>query len=232
MLAKLEELEQKHNFNYPSLYKELCKDGMLDWGQTSPNWYAEQYPKLKENPPLLLYGNDIEMIAIENIEEHYQWLKDEDYPGINPNLQFAPFLQNGAGDLICFYLNEREGDDLPIAFVPHDSNEFTVKAKNLQNYIFRELLFAYVDVWDESLGMTDLKQNSLKMLASHSKYLTASQLVILEDVYQQELKEYSYTSGNYKGTAKGILTYDEFNKIIKQEIEFPLLNKEFPLYNE
>ena len=33
----LEQLEEKYGFAYPELYKWLYADGMLDWGQRSPD---------------------------------------------------------------------------------------------------------------------------------------------------------------------------------------------------
>lgn len=233
MVTKLKSIEEKYGFTYPELYKQLCKDGMLNFGETGPTWHTSEYPKLKENPPLLLYGNDIEFVPIDQIEDIYEDLKDPEYPGFNPELNFVPFLQNGAGDSICFFLNEGNGGDIPIAFVPHDSDEFEVHAKNLQDYIFREMLVAVVDVYKESLIADGFTENIKNMYNSHKKYLTDKQQHILEKIYARDLKEYTYKiSEKYESDAEGLLTYDEYEKIIKKEIDFPLLDKELPLFAE
>ena len=60
-MNKLEQIEQQFNFKYPELYKALYENGMLDWGEPGPNWYATFWEKFKSNPPLLLFGNDFEL---------------------------------------------------------------------------------------------------------------------------------------------------------------------------
>lgn len=232
MLTKLEEIEQKYKFNYPSLYKELYKDGMIV-EEADINWYKEVYPKVKNNPPLLLFGHDIQMLTFDEMEDYYEILTDEEWPGINQELNFIPFLRNAAGDSICFYMNEADGENIPVAYVPHDDSEFEIQAKNLQDYIFREMLMAVVDIWDTTLITDDFENNINNMYKSHKKYLTERQQSIVKDVYSRELKEYKYKiSDKYESEATGLLTYDEYDKILKKEIDFPLLGKELPLFAE
>lgn len=58
-MSTLDTLEQKYNFNYPFLYRELYKDGMLSLGTPSSR---------KENPPLLLHANDFKVLAVSQLE--------------------------------------------------------------------------------------------------------------------------------------------------------------------
>jgi|GEM_PF-6066370 hypothetical protein len=67
----LEQLEEKYGFAYPELYKRLYADGMLDWGQSSPDWFREVYPAIKEKPPLLLLMNDFEVLPVKDIDEMF-----------------------------------------------------------------------------------------------------------------------------------------------------------------
>ena len=66
----LQHIEQTYNFQYPKLYHQLYENGMLNMGAKYPyhsycpieykngdrlpnkEWLEQEYPKLKENPPL------------------------------------------------------------------------------------------------------------------------------------------------------------------------------------
>ena len=48
---------------------------MLNWGQFGPRWYELEYPKLKDNPPLLLEGRmDFEILELSEISEEIEFL--------------------------------------------------------------------------------------------------------------------------------------------------------------
>lgn len=49
---------------------------MLDWGEYGPNWHATYWEKFKSNPPLLLFGDDIELLELNQIVEKIEELKD------------------------------------------------------------------------------------------------------------------------------------------------------------
>jgi len=60
-MTVLHEIESVLQIQYPELYHQLHAAGMLDLGPTGPNWFETTFPTLKQNPPLLLYGEDIEI---------------------------------------------------------------------------------------------------------------------------------------------------------------------------
>lgn len=114
---------------------------MLDVGEYGPAWFSTVFPSIKENPTLLLYSYDFELLSPKAVNEAIQELTDpDDYRQIKPEFKFIPFAQSGGGDHYCFFLNEKNGDHIPIIFVLHDSNEVNYLAKNLQDYIFSALL--------------------------------------------------------------------------------------------
>ena len=71
----LQQIEQTYNFQYPKLYHQLYEDGMLNWGQFGARWLELEYPKIKDNPPLLLEGRmDFEILELSEISEEIEFL--------------------------------------------------------------------------------------------------------------------------------------------------------------
>lgn len=219
----LESLEQKYNFKYPHLYKQLCKDGMLDTGKFGPGWVERNYERIKDNPIFLIWSNDVEMLEEFRIEEYIEDIKDpEMWWGMKPEFNLVPFAQNHGGDWYCFYYNEQQGDNVPVIMIYHDSNTIIVMSKNLQDFIFRAILETASDFYSPSNSKEEREKylsNARSMLNSHKKYLTEKQVKILEEIYSKEIKEYD-------GNIWGLIPMDEVVEIIKQEIDFPLLDKE------
>ena len=50
----LEAIEERYGFVYLALYKQLCAEGLLDIGQTGPEWLTREFPRLRLRSPLLL----------------------------------------------------------------------------------------------------------------------------------------------------------------------------------
>ncbi|RUT70354.1 SMI1/KNR4 family protein [Flavobacterium cupreum] len=180
----LQDIEKKYQFEYPILYKQLCEDGMLDLGECGPNWYSHVYPKLKENPPLLLHSYDFELLNLESITREIERLTDpDDYRQINKEFKFVPFAKSGAGDHFCFFLNEEENGNVPIVLLCHDMSEAEYLAKNLGDFIFRTLLtdMSQQDMDDEE-DEEEFRDNIEKVFKSHKKYLTEQQKEVLQDL--------------------------------------------------
>lgn len=229
-MNKLEEFEQQYKFSYPELYKKLFKDGMLDWGETGPNWRATYWEKFKNNPPLLLFGNDIELLDYNRIIEETEAFKDpEDYRATKPEFLFIPFAMTGGGDLYVFQFDKQYDGNIPITLVPHDWNEATILAKNLSDFIFRKLIECVVELDEYSkVKDGDLKTNLSNMLRTHTPYLTQSQVAKIEEIYSRDLFEHKYQipSGR-EFSATGLVSRDELETILQQEIGFENFNKEF-----
>lgn len=228
----LNDLEKEFNFSYPEIYKKLYANGMLNWGESSNGWLVNTFPMLKKNPPLLLFGADIEIWHPTECKERILEILNPDFYEINEKFKLIPFAQNGAFDLYVYQYDLQNGEDIPVSFLPHDDCKLQVLAKNLQDFIFRLLLEAVTDIYDEMLFFEvdedNLKQNLWNQLRTHSPYLTEKQISILEDIYKREIKAYSYKLPNGRDEkAKGLATYDEVGEILKREIDFEYFNQEF-----
>ncbi len=215
-LENIQFIEDKYNFKYPQIYKNLAEDNMLDWGEFGANWLKVEYPKLKNKPPFLLYGSDFEILSFEMILEEIESFSDkEDYRHTKKEFynRFIPFGQTGAGDLYCFYLNEQNEID-SIILVWHDCNEVEILADSLQNFIFMQLLQCVVEP-DDMGG--DFKENVNKQLATHKKYLSNQQIEIIENFYDKNTKD--------------LLDDEEYNKILRAN-GFKVENNSFEYQEE
>ncbi|MGF6846130.1 hypothetical protein QFZ51_001365 [Chitinophaga sp. W3I9] len=206
----LEELEKDYGFTYPTLYKQLYKDGMLNWGEFGEDWLDKVYPAIKTAPPLLLYANDLEIMALPTVDEEM----DEGLLFADPVHQFVPFAMSGAGDWFAFYFNLQNGDDVPIVQVFHDSNEACILAKNLQDFIFLQMLEAVTDLDPRNPSLIahgNMKENCRNFLRTHAPYLTPRQAGIIEAVYDF-----------------GRLTNVALHEIVEKEMSFEWLDSSFP----
>ncbi|MFB6455303.1 SMI1/KNR4 family protein [Chitinophaga sp. Hz27] len=210
----LEALEQLHNFRYPALYKQLYADGMLNWGTFGPEWYSRVFPQLRSHPPLLLFGNDLEVIDVPDVAA----LLEEGILFADPVHRFVPVATSGAGDWYALYYNLQDGDDVPVVLVWHDSNEACILARNLQEFIFMQMLEAITDMDTNYPGLisaVDFKENCQLWLKSHAPYLTARQQEVIKAAFE-----------------KGALTNAELHDIFEQELSFQLMDSSFPYQEE
>lgn len=231
----IQEIEKKYGFNFPLLYKQLDNDGMLDVGEYGPNWYAEVYPTLKDNPPLLLHSYDFESLNLKSVAEEIEELQDpEDYRNINPEFKFIPFAKSGGGDHYCFFLNEENNGNVPIVFVWHDSNEVNYLAKNLQDFIFKVLLIdmSKQDVYNE-LTDEEFRDDIESVFKSHKKYLTEQQNTILASILERDIMDYEINvSPKIVESARGLLTDFELEAIVNEVIPFDKMNQSFKYSND
>lgn len=229
-----QEIEKKYGFEYPSLYKQLYVDGMLDWGEFSPNWYFEIYPKLKDNPPLLLHSYDFELMDLKSVSQEIEELMDPDnYRNINEEFRFIPFAHNAAGDHYCFFLNKENKGELPVVFLYHDENEAEYMAKNLQDFIFRMILqdMSQQDTFNE-INDEEFRNNIVNVLKSHAKYLTDKEQDILQNILRREIIDYEISFSYGNEDARGLLTDIEMKKVINEIIPFDKMDTSFEYSNE
>ena len=75
-MTTLENIEEKHNYTFPKLFKSLWRDEMLNWMrgfelplEKDKTWAEDVYPALKENPPVLLHsgGSDFELLTADEM---------------------------------------------------------------------------------------------------------------------------------------------------------------------
>lgn len=233
-MKKLEALEQEFGFKYPELYKELYKNKMLDSGEYSYDWLQLTYPKLKENPPLLLYGQDFELTPIDEIQSIIEEMRDpDDYREINPDYLFVPFGQTGGGDYYCFWYHfpeEIEADQPLIVLLPHDDIELEILAKNLEDFIFSELCKSVCDVYEEGLIMDgSFKENSTNMLRTHLPYLSEEKQRIVSELYQREWFTHTFKVSYGKGedSYQGLITREDLEELLEKEIGFEYQNQTY-----
>ncbi|MEX6626535.1 SMI1/KNR4 family protein [Tenacibaculum salmonis] len=188
-LEALKEIENKYNFKYPEIYRKLSEDNMLNWGEVCSSWFENEYPKLKNNPPLLLYYWDFDIISsskeiIDNIdfysdEECYLEIKKEYY------YKFIPFGKTGGGDLYCFFLDE-DNKIKHIVLLLHDDDDAEILANIFQEFIFRFLLMSVIELDKDTLIMEgNLNENCNNLFKTHKKYLTDKQNSIIQNIYKR-----------------------------------------------
>lgn len=231
MIRELEAIENKYAFQYPQTYRQLCLDGMLDWYRgwneawtAQRNWYTEVYPTLLDNPPLLLHSRDFELLQFKDIEERL-----DDVPDYwDPQIRLVPFAMNGAGDWYAFYLNSEVKDSIPIVHAPHDYNQAQYLAKDMSDFMFRQMLEYVAEIDDEHLKDEPLlRRNVHSMLVSHTPYITPEQVAILKKVYDRPITKHMYNLTGRAYAAQGMLGEEELQKILNTQIEFELLDVEF-----
>jgi len=197
-MTTLEEIEAKHHYTFPKLYKQLGEGEMLNWMrgfdtalEKGKTWSADVYPTLKENPPLLLHsgGSDFELLTPDetlNFEFPEDWDRETHH--------FIPFAKTAEGNVYAFYENiEIEGEN-PIVLI-WDDDETEIIAKNFEDFIFRKMMEAADDIDKEDLeadygkkeDAIELYRADLKAdLKSITPYLNTDYVKVLEDAYNGE----------------------------------------------
>lgn len=221
---KLQDIEKKYGFEFPELYKQLYLDGMLKMGEYGPNWYSEVYPKLRENPPLLL--DMVEVLEIEQIDATIAWFKNpENYQQVDERFTFIPFAKDPGRNYYCFFFNKENKGDIPVIFVTYDSTEAEYISKNLQDFIFKMFLtdMAYIDGKD--ISDQELKNNLESMFQTHKKYLTHQQRDVLKNILNRKI---IYLDEE----VRSLLIYDEAEEIFAKIIPFDKMDTSFEYSTE
>lgn len=230
----LQDVEKRYEFEYPPLYKQLYEDGMLDIGEYGPNWYSDVYPKLKENPPLLLHSYDFQLLSLKGVSREIERLTNpDDYRQIKKEFRFIPFAKSGAGDHFCFFLNGEEDGNVPIVFVWHDNNEVNYLAKNMEDFVFRTLLtdMSQQDIYNEE-SEEEFKSNIEEVFKSHEKYLTEERKEVLQKLLKRDIVDYQIFVEKSKEVARGFLTDLELQKLLVENIWFDKMDVTFKYSNE
>jgi hypothetical protein len=91
------------------------------------------------------------------------------------------------------------------------------------------LLEAVVEINEYSrIAEKDFEFNRVNILRTHKPYLTEKQFEILSEIYKRELFDYIYKVPNGREyTVKGLVSRNELEKLLQQEIEFEKFNHEF-----
>lgn len=66
---------------------------MLNWDESSTNWYEDTFPKLKENSLLLLFGGDIEIMNSMESQSEIEEILNREKIDINEKFRLVPFAK-------------------------------------------------------------------------------------------------------------------------------------------
>lgn len=233
-MTTLKNIETKHNYTFPTLYKKLWEDEMLNWmrGFELPltegkTWANDVYPTLKDNPPLLLHsgGSDFELLTSDemlNFEFPELWDTEKHH--------FIPFAKTAEGNIYAFYKNiEVEGEN-PIVLIWDDMDETEIIAKNFEDFIFRKMLEATDDIDKEDLdadygedGIESYREDLLADLNSITPYIKEEYVAVLNNIYNAEVMDMLFSHGfksekRLKQMIKEMLDFEYLDDVIEHEI--------------
>ena len=210
-------IENTFDLKLPLLYKKLENDGMLQYSNMfGSDWYSKVYPTLKNQPPLLLFAQNFELMSVRDVYEELREMQS--YTHWLPDFKMIPFAGDGSGDRYAFYddgkHDEANNSEPVIIHWWHDSDHCDTLAKNLQDFIFIKMLCCALEMDAENDLADDgeITINLNNMLATHSKYLTLSQAAVLKQIYSRAFNEID-----------GILSamqLPEYQQILLQEIGY------------
>jgi hypothetical protein len=224
-MTSLEDLETKHNFTFPLLYKTLFENNMLNWMrgfstlEEKQTWAKDVYPTLKLNPPLLLHsgGSDFELLTAEEILD-FTFPKEWD----TKKHHFIPFAKDAEGNTYAFYHN----NESHIVLIWQD-DEAEYIAKNFEDFIFRKMLEATDDIDKDDIHADYGKDSPIELyrtdllldLKSITPYLNDNYVDVLTSIYNAEpvdmLFSYALKSEN------------KLSDILKEHIDFELMGEAF-----
>jgi hypothetical protein len=227
-MITLEQLETKHHFSYPALYKALFEADKLNWmrGFEEPldkgkTWAEDVYPTLKENSPLLLHsgGSDFELLtpqAILNFEFPEDWDTDTHH--------FIPFAKTAEGNTYAFYDNGEK--ETPIVLIWED-DEAEYVSKNFEDFIFRKMLESADDIDKDDLYSDYGKDNPMELYRADLKADLEAIYPYLNNAYSKVLEE-SY-NGEVLETliAYGFMGAKPVKDVIKEMLDFELMGEVF-----
>ena len=223
-MITLEQIETKHNYTFPKLYKTLFEEDMINWmrGFKLPllegkTWADDIYPTLKENPPLLLHsgGSDFELLTpneMLNFEFPKEWDIDTHH--------FIPFAKTSEGNTYAFYNNiEIDGQNPIVLIWEDDESEFI--AKNFEDFIFRKMIEATDDIDKDNIDADYGKDNENAMelyradilndLKTITPYLSENYVNILSNAYKGEVIETLISYGFKRDKTLKEILHEEIN---------------------
>lgn len=227
-MITLKELEEKYRFAFPNLFRKLWEDGMLDYIRRfedglgeNENWEDTVYPKLRKNPPILLHSGEagLKIFSPEeilNFETPPFWDIETHH--------FIPFAKTLEGNYFAFYTTVKVEGEAPIVEIWDEMDDAEYYAKNFEDFIFRQMVESATDIDPDYLmgeyddiddHIDDLHQD----IESITPYLQKEYITILKDIYSRELQK-----GDF---AYFLITVDEAEKIIKENMDFELLYESF-----
>ena len=205
-------------FEIPELYRRMVADGVTTYGASPAEWKTTWRNRALENPPaLLMAGIHVEWMSPQDIVAY------ERFEHWDPTLTLVPFAQNGGGDLWCFHPNAKEGDRVPIALCPMDSEMAEIFAPDFEGFLFRQLLgaFAEIDPADGDFTPDETKARVKAEIKTLTPYVRKAWIGVLDEVasrpMQTDKNRYrSFISfKDAKALARDTFTYEKLDESFK-----------------
>lgn len=184
------------------------------------------------------YFNVSNGIASTNINmQNYVWLYDMEWLPYETIINYeydcesraiVPFAFTGGGDLWAWYLEC--APNIPVVFCPHDDNEGYFYAPSFEGALFRQILdfasqsnFYITDGKSWQMDLETARRYLLNWKSKFSKWFKNEWISEIERIICLDLKYYQYSKGGYYV----LITPEEYEMLIKQYLDFNLLNKSF-----
>jgi hypothetical protein len=202
--AQLAQIEHRLDLPLPALFKRLWSDGMMSEGE-APAARVSLLAFVFDFIPVPLS----EILAVrEDMQRVFNVAVDEH--------RLVPFARTEQGDHICFYYGgAADSADIPIAYLPCDEDDAHIRAKNLEDYIFRSLLEEAAR--PPASGLGEARRQFAAMVASHIPYLGNEKAQLLREICSEPARK----------NAKAILGAASAKRHIKQHLSFARLNTQF-----
>ncbi|WP_375069335.1 SMI1/KNR4 family protein [Stenotrophomonas lactitubi] len=185
-MSTLADLEQASSQAFPPLFHQLVAGNHFSWGEQGPRWFREVFPQVQAQPPVLLYASEYEPIEPNELRAAWEDLTAEDhYNPLREDLKLLPFARTGAGDNYCFWTNAPGFAEPPVLLVWHDDDRADLVAANLQDFLFRKMAEAVVELEEDDslLSEGDIGANLQAWLSTHRGWLRGDQVAALEALF-------------------------------------------------
>lgn len=207
---------------FPPVLRKMHADGVTRYGASRDEWGRTWKERSLENPPALLMAfGQVEWMQPDDLEGH------EPLEDWKPELGLTPFAQNGAGDLWCIHESARDGDRVPVSFVPHDEMKATIYAPDFEAFLFRQLLeaFSEIDPRGDGFSTTERAQSARAEIKTLTPYVRKAWLDVLSEVASRPVKvsKHGYHS---------FLTRPEAQTLVKSTLAYPRLDETFSYSND
>jgi len=230
MMITLQQIEEKYDFTFPELFKKLWDEGMLNYMRgfdeglkEGESWIDTVYPTLKEKPPILLHTGESQLTLLT--PEMMLNFKTPEFWDVKTH-HFIPFAKTLEGNYYAFYDNIKIDGETPVVEIWDEMDDTVYYAKNFEDFIFRQMVESAEDIDKDDLqaeydGDVNTYITEARLdIESITPYLKKEYVEVLKEIYNREPQE---------GTlAYSLVDMRESEKIIKENMDFELLGKNFP----
>ena len=223
-MITLEEIETKHHFTFPDFFRKLWDNGMLNYMkgvEEGQDWEDTVYPKLRENPPILLHSGEAGL-KIFTPEEMLDFQTPPFWDAQVHHL--IPFAKTLEGNYFAFYDNVKVEGEAPVVEVWDEMDDAEYYAKNFEDFIFRQMVESATDIDpDDHIAEHDDIDGYIadvhRDIASVTPYLKTEYIAILNDIYGRTTQKNDFSFS--------LISIDEAEKIVKENMDFELLGESF-----